>query len=142
MRVRTDKLFLMVNPLGSEALGIDVLPFSKLTDYQLMIECESNKKYCIDKLENSGFLDYFHSDNMNNASGLDMKNKKQYFDIDELNNISNSTSTELSLFHINIRRFSKNKGKLYALLMSLEEKFDIIVLTEIGDNAAHFLNDR
>ena len=47
----------------------------------------------------------------------------------------------LRICHINIRRIRKNKGHFLAFLSVLEQNFDIIAVTEIGDNAKHFLNE-
>ena len=41
------------------------------------------------------------------------------------------------MMHINIRRIAKNKGKLLGFLSTLKEEFDIIILTEIGNDAEH-----
>ena len=44
------------------------------------------------------------------------------------------------MMHINIRRIAKNKGKLLGFLSTLKEEFDIFILTEIGNDAEHYIN--
>ena len=45
-----------------------------------------------------------------------------------------------SLFQANIRRLSKNRGTLLAFLSTMDNKFDIIVLTEIGNDGDDYIN--
>ena len=45
------------------------------------------------------------------------------------------------MMHMNIRRISKNKGKLLALLSVIDMKFDIIILSEIGHDGNNYIND-
>ena len=45
------------------------------------------------------------------------------------------------MLHINIRRIAKNKGKLLALLWVIDLKFDIVILSEIGDDGNNYIND-
>ena len=42
--------------------------------------------------------------------------------------------------HINIRRMAKNKGQVLGFLSTLKEEFDIILLTEINNDAEHHIN--
>ena len=60
----------------------------------------------------------------------------QYYDIKEFNKNYPTTS----MMHINISRITKNKGKLLGFLSTLNEEFDIIILTEIGNDAEHYIN--
>ena len=41
---------------------------------------------------------------------------------------------------MNIRQLSKHRGELIAYLSSLSLKFDVIILSEIGDDAIHYLS--
>ena len=45
------------------------------------------------------------------------------------------------MLHINIRRIDKNQGKLLALLSLIDLKFDIVILSEIGDDGNNYIND-
>ena len=61
----------------------------------------------------------------------------QYYSEDEFNSMQKKSLGDVSnigIFHINIRSFNKNYGKLIAFLSSLNYKFEIIVLTEIWKN--------
>ena len=44
--------------------------------------------------------------------------------------------------HINIRRIAKNKGKLLGFMSTIKEEFNIIILTEIGNDAEHYINKK
>ena len=54
--------------------------------------------------------------------------------------MSKCSDSALSVFHMNIRKFSKHRGEFYAYLKSLVHEFDIIVRSEIGGNASHYLS--
>ena len=128
----------MANSSSSE---VDAMPFNTLTDFEMLVTQCSIRKLYLDKFENNGFIEYFRNyrtdiDNDNNPAL-----KKQYFDTDEINAITKGKNIDISVCHVNVRRIAKNKGKLLAFLSTLEHKFNVIVLTEIGDNANHFLND-
>ena len=126
---------------GSTNIEVDAMPFNSLTDFEMLETQRSMRKSYLDKFDNNGFMEYFKNyrtdiDNENNPAL-----KKQYFDEEEINAITNGNNLSFSLCHVNIRRIAKNKGKLLAFLSTLDHDFQVIVLTEIGDNANHFLND-
>ena len=43
------------------------------------------------------------------------------------------------MLHVNIRRLAKNKGHLFALTTVIDYNFDVIVLSEVGIDADHYL---
>ena len=53
--------------------------------------------------------------------------------------MSKNVRSQISTFHMNIRKFSKHRGELLANLKSLGMDFDIIVLSEIGSDASCYL---
>ena len=95
------------------------------------------------QLENNGFNDFlrdYHKDLNLNTNVFDVNG--QYYDIEEFNDITkNKSHITCSMLHINIRRIAKNKGKLLALLSVIDLKFDIVILSEIGDDGNNYIND-
>ena len=64
-----------------------------------------------------------------------------YYCIDKFNSHCKPEIPQLSIYHMNIRRLAPNRGKLIALLSTLNIQFDIIVLTEVGDDADRYLSN-
>ena len=60
----------------------------------------------------------------------------EYHDDDQFMNLSNNNRFQFTIFHMNIRKFSKYRGELLAYLNSLEMDFDIIIFSEVGSDAA------
>ena len=50
--------------------------------------------------------------------------------------MSKHHGSNISIFHINIRKFSKRRGEILAYLKILQNDFDVIVLSEIGSDAS------
>ena len=121
----------------------NVMPFANISNFELALEIESVRTAMQNKLANNGFNEFlrdYHKDLNLNTNVLDVNG--QYFDIDELNNTANKKSNvACSMMHMNIRRISKNKGKLLALLSVIDMKFDIIILSEIGHDGNNYIND-
>src|SRR6266516_2148307 len=90
----------------------------------------------------SDFISYLSSisSSTSPSSSFDCK----YFTEQEFNARCSKFTDEnikLSLFHINIRSLNANKFKLQQLLISINLKFDIIVLSEIWSyNVAMYKN--
>ena len=121
----------------------NVMPFADFSNFELALEIESVRTDLQNKIANNGFNEFLrdcHKDQNMNTNVLDVNG--QYFDIDELNNTANKKSNvACSMMHMNIRRISKNKGKLLALLSVIDMKFDIIILSEIGHDGNNYIND-
>ena len=120
----------------------DALPFRGISDYEMYSLQSSQRIELIEKFENNGFIEYFRKHRTDVPDSMNSAQKKQYFDIDEFNNVVENTEHNLRLCHLNIRRIARNKGKLLAFLSTLKRDFDVILLTEVGDNAHLFLNDQ
>ena len=65
----------------------------------------------------------------------------QYYDISEFNTQFGNNENKLSIMHFNVGRIARNRGNLIALMETLNIKLEIIVLTEIGDDADAYIND-
>jgi hypothetical protein len=61
----------------------------------------------------------------------DIKSKCLYYDIQSLNkSISTNSKDKFSICHLNIRSLQKNHGMLLNVLSTIDNTFDIIILTE------------
>ena len=116
------------------------MPFASLSNFELLLENEPTRNVILEKLENNGFntflREYRNETDTENNTTID----RQYFDTDELNTLTSKEHPHTSIIHMNIRRIAKNKGKLLGLLSTLNLEFDIIILTEVGDDAEHYIN--
>ena len=64
----------------------------------------------------------------------------EYHDDVQFIEMSKYYASKISVFHMNIRKFSKHRGKLLAYLKSLENDYDVIVLSEIGSDASPYFS--
>ena len=117
------------------------LPFRTISDYDMLSLQSSQRAELIEKFENNGFIKYFRNHRTDVPESSNSSFKKQYFDIEEFNSVVSNIKSGLNLCHLNVRRIAKNKGKFFAFLNTLKRDFDVIILTEVGDNAQHFLNE-
>ena len=117
------------------------MPFASLSNFELLLENEPTRNVVLEKLENNGFntflREYRNETDTENNTTID----RQYFDTDELNTLASKEHPHTSIIHMNIRRLAKNKGNFLGLLSTLNLEFDIIILTEVGDDAEHYIND-
>ena len=105
------------------------------------MECQSERGVIMEKLENNGFKQFLNSYTKSGIyRDLDPTQTCKYYDCDSLNAQLKNKSSLCSLFHLNVRRLGKHRGELLALLSALNHTFEVIVLTEIGHDAAHFIN--
>ena len=117
------------------------LPFSRLTDYELSEHFQSTRQVYFERLENNGLKDFIklHSTpfDHNEETLIDCK----YFDIDQYNVLLNerANTNALSFMHLNIRRIARNKGELIAFLSNLDHRPDVLILSEIGNDALHYI---
>ena len=86
---------------------------------------------------NDGFMNYLHK-LCGNQSFANL-NFKYCFE-PEFNSLYNSlvNNLELSIFHMNIRSLNSNQSSLLQLLYSIDNDFDIIILSEIWSNNIDF----
>ena len=118
-----------------------VMPFSDLSNFELIMENEPVRTVILDRLDNNGFHTFLRDYRRETGMETDShETGNQYYDIKEFNTLTFKNHPTTSMMHINIRRIAKNKGKLLGLLSTLKEEFDIIILTEIGNDAEHYIN--
>ena len=106
---------------------------------QLEFELNTVRKNICNRLHDDTLQNYFKKivvDNFPLADSIDC----EYYDDDQFMNLSKDNRSQLTIFHMNIRKFSKYRGKLLAYLNSLGMDFDIIVLSEIGSDAAFYFS--
>ena len=119
------------------------MPFANKNNFELALEIESVKTSMQNQLEDNGLNDFlrdYHKDLNLNTNVLGVND--QCYGIEEFNDITkNKFHIACSVIHINIRRITKNKGNLLALLSVTDLKFDIVILSEIGDDANNYIND-
>ena len=122
--------------------GLNDLPFRQLSSFELEELHLTSKQFHIKQLEDNGFTKFFKTQRNDLPTSQNPAFYKQYYEPDELNTtMSNKGKATLSLCHLNIRRLCKNQGKLSAFFSSMiDTSFDIIILTEVGDNADDYLN--
>ena len=121
---------------------LDALPFHNLTDYDLIAENQHARDQMVERLVNNGFKAFLETHGPNTTNeGIDPLTQCKYYDTDTFTTSFKSFHSKLSVYHMNIRRLGKHRGELYALLNSLDFNFQIIILTEIGHDAHHYIND-
>ena len=115
-------------------------PFEGLTNFQLDELFQNQRQQVYNKQNNNSLLECLKNhvppDLHDNANGVDCK----YYDEDELNNATKNVIFDLSVYHVNIRKLGKHRGELSAYLSCLDVLFDVIVLSEIGDDAGNFVS--
>ena len=117
-----------------------VLPFSHLTNMELAFEIESVRTELKNKMENNGFHEFLQEWKREIKTDINVgETTYQYYDSEEFNILSSKQPKgTLSLLQANIRRLSKNRENLLAFLSTIDNKFDIIVLTEIGNDGDNY----
>ena len=118
-----------------------VLPFSHLTNMELAFEIESVRTELKNKMENNGFHEFLQEWKREIKTDINVgETTYQYYDSEEFNILSSKQPKgTLSLLQANIRRLSKNRENLLAFLSTIDNKFDIIVLTEIGNDGDNYI---
>ena len=122
------------------AMLTQTMPFGKLTDFDIQEEFISEKRFCIEKMENNGFSQFLRDYSLENDISSDKTQSCRYYDINEFNEQHGRNTHSLRVFHMNIRRFGKHRGSFRAFLETLDWSFDILILTEIGHDADHYIN--
>ena len=118
-----------------------LLPFSRLTDFEISEECMTTKAQIIEKMENNGFKQFIESYTPPSSENERILSSCKYYDIDQFNNLEYVKNTSsLKFIHQNIRRIARNKGEFIAFLSSLACKFDIILMSEVGNDALAYIN--
>ena len=63
----------------------------------------------------------------------------KYYDTDEYNFMTRN-DTHMKIFHLNIRMLARNGLKLQAYLSLFHQRFDVIILSEIGKEGYRYLS--
>ena len=107
------------------------LPFFNCSDYAMLTACLSNKDKLLEMYENNSFTTDCHS----LIDGLTMESFScKYYNEDKFNSmLPNHQEKSLKIFHLNIRSLNKHCHELEAFLSCLNCKFDVLLLTEIGN---------
>ena len=113
---------------------VKALPFAGLTDFQLEYEFRSDKISVQERFNNTKIFEKLGHKFDRNVPVCD------YYDEEQFNMINSGLNCDLSIMHMNIRKLSKHRGELVAYLSCLNLKFDVIVLTEIGRDASHYVS--
>ena len=121
-------------------MDVNSMPFRSLTDYEVQNEFQSARACCLEKLTNNGFANFIRDQN-HILDDHESPNTCKYYDIDTFNGTFVQTKGIISIFHMNVRRLAKHKGEFLAFLSTLTLSFDIIILTEIGNDANHHINE-
>ena len=121
---------------------VPIMPFNSLSNYELSIEYQSVRDAITEKLDNNRFIEFMQSYKQHNLPPeASLPEGSQYYDISEFNTQFGNNENRLSIMYFNVRRIARNRGNLIALLETLSIKLEIIVLTEIGDDADAYIND-
>ena len=114
------------------------MPFARLSDYQLEFEFSSDKATVKNRFKHSDIFDRveYGIDDPESANFIDCS----YYDNEDFNERIRQLNIGLSVFHMNIKKLSKHRGALMAYMSSLKLSFDIIILSEIGKDACHYMS--
>ena len=115
---------------GDTVNNFKELPFSKCTDYQLIIEFALPIQNLLEKFENNNFS----SDMFKHINKISKNNYscKYYTEMSFPKAINQHKQSPFKVFHTNIRSLQLNGFALLAYLETLKCEFDVILLTEIG----------
>ena len=116
-----------------------LFPFHQLTNCELQYELNTTRRNICNRLQDDTLQNYIKNITIDNFLQNDYMNC-DYMTVDNFKEMSKCNDSTLSVFHMNIRKFSKHRGEFYAYLKSLVHEFDIIVLSEIGGDASHYLS--
>ena len=117
--------------------SIEVLPFYKLTDFQLQMEFETCQIRIKNILNDNGFAEFIA--NVTSQDAEKHMDIYKYYDIDEFNEMTHRNSF-IKIQHINTRMLSKNRGKVIAYLSLFREAPEVLLLSEIGKEGYRYLD--
>ena len=115
------------------------LPFNSLTDFAVNELFQSDSAYYNQIFKSNGFNDFIKEYSLQNCIGDSNHIECKYFSLDSLNNELRTKNKFLKVMNLNIRRIAPNMGKLKVFLSSLQNRFDILIITEVGDDAQYYL---
>ena len=107
------------------------LPFSNCSDYAMLTACLSDNDKLLDFFENNTFTSECH----NLIDEFSMENYScKYYNENKFNSIlSKHQDKSIKIFHLNIRSLNKHCHELNAFLLCFNCKFDVLLLTDIGN---------
>ena len=120
---------------------VGAMPFRRLTNFELEQQLESPRAYCTEKLEHNGFKKFVEQYRNENPTDNNFNGGCKYYDCDQFTKAFRNPKSKLSVFHMNVRRIAKHRGEILAFLSTLEYDFDVITLTEVGDDANSYITD-
>ena len=126
-------------------LEIRELPFSHLTDFSLANLFQTSSSRINEILQNSGISNLIRHSYSSTDTQPHIDAPRQYYSDESFISLTSKNSCNVSAFHQNIRSLSRHVGSLWSYMQSLNFKFDVILLSEIGQKnyqvASHVFND-
>lgn len=108
------------------------LPFHNLTNYNIENEYWSPKRRITNLLDNKKFLDILKDNYFDDLFNPEEISSCRYYDENDFAAENRTGFEYLNVISLNIRSLPKYAGELVCFLNTLNSKFDVIILTEIG----------
>ena len=124
--------------ISSRPLLTDYFPFQNLNDYDVECLFKNTRREILARLNNPVLLRYLKNHNSNLDSLYNVN--CSYYTEDEFNLRCKSFGSNLSTFHLNIRKIGLHGNELLAFLSVLNFEFDVIILTEVGKNCEKIID--
>ena len=103
-----------------------------MTNYDIECEYTSTKKKLLYIMDNDEFQTYLNENEFEQLFNPFDSVKCQYYDENEFISANRNGDGFFNIFSMNIRSLPKHGGELVNFINSMETKFDVIILTEIG----------
>ena len=110
----------------------EILPLHGVTNYDIECEYTSTKKKLLDIMDIDEFQTYLKENEFEQLFNHFDSVKCQYYDQNKFISANRYGDGFFNIFSMNIRSLSKHGGELVNFISSMETKFDVIILTEIG----------
>ena len=117
------------NSKMADKYTLKLLPFYTLSYHELLLVFQTSKQRIEHLSSKNKFKDTLIKSHVHK---LIEKQKCKYYTESELWEVLNQSSFDITLMNLNIRSLNKNYTQFAAMLQTLENKIDIITLTEIG----------
>lgn len=115
-------------------------PFEDLTNFELENVFQSARLNTYNMQNNESLLECLKNNIPAELYGNAHRINCNYYDEEGFNILTKDHQSDLTLFHMNIRKLGKHRGELSAYLSCLDIEFDVIVLTEIGHDAGNYVS--
>ena len=103
-----------------------------MTNYDIECEYTSIKRKLLDTMDNDEFQTYLKENEFEQLFNPFDFVKCQYYDENEFISANRNGDRVFNIFSMNINSLPKHGGELVNFISSMETKFDVINLTEIG----------